>query len=168
MSLTTSVLRKQLQDDTAVRAALQDVGMVSLLPPAGTEVFRPLTSASLGEIHRRHEAAKEQKEKKKKKVQCNITMSVSQLSITSGTITQPLLHGPLSDGKGGDKERLKPTRDLEAGNFLPFIYGDPPAELFKTPLEELDPYYQSQKVLVSLRNTYETCLGFKMISVSDL
>lgn len=75
MLLTTSVLRKQLQDDPAVRAALQDVGVVSLLPPAGTEVFRPLTSASLGEIHRRHEAAKKQ-EDKKKKVQ-NKAMSLS-------------------------------------------------------------------------------------------
>lgn len=83
------MLRKQLQDDAAVRAALQDVGMVSLLPPAGTEVFRPLTSASLEEIHRRHEAAKERKDKKDKKVQ-NITMSASQLSITSRAIT--LLH----------------------------------------------------------------------------
>lgn len=91
MLFTTSVLRKQLQDDTAVRAALQDVGMVSLLPPAGSEVFRPLTPASLGEIHRRHKAAKEQKGKKNKKVQ-NETMSVSQLSVTSRTITQSLLH----------------------------------------------------------------------------
>lgn len=65
-------------------------------------------------------------------------------------------------------KHLKPTRDLEAGKSLPFIYGDPPAELFKTPLEDLDPYYQSQKVLVSLINTYETCLGFRMTSVSDL
>uniref|UniRef100_A0A8C9XMF3 Sodium channel protein n=1 Tax=Sander lucioperca TaxID=283035 RepID=A0A8C9XMF3_SANLU len=42
----------------------------------------------------------------------------------------------------------KPASDLEAGKPLPFIYGDLPPELFNTPLEELDPFYQSQKTFI--------------------
>lgn len=42
----------------------------------------------------------------------------------------------------------QPASDLEAGKPLPFIFGDPPPELLNTPLEELDPFYQSQKVLL--------------------
>ena len=45
-----------------------------------------------------------------------------------------------------EEDLPKPTSDLEAGKTLPFIYGDPPPELLNTPLEELDPYYQSEKV----------------------
>ncbi|XP_049895728.1 sodium channel protein type 4 subunit alpha B-like, partial [Epinephelus moara] len=44
----------------------------------------------------------------------------------------------------------KPASDLEAGKPLPFIYGDPPPELLNTPLEELDPFYQSQKTFIVL------------------
>uniref|UniRef100_A0A8C9XN21 Sodium channel protein n=1 Tax=Sander lucioperca TaxID=283035 RepID=A0A8C9XN21_SANLU len=48
-----------------------------------------------------------------------------------------------------EKEHLpKPASDLEAGKPLPFIYGDLPPELFNTPLEELDPFYQSQKTFI--------------------
>uniref|UniRef100_A0A673Y4Z9 Sodium channel protein n=1 Tax=Salmo trutta TaxID=8032 RepID=A0A673Y4Z9_SALTR len=47
------------------------------------------------------------------------------------------------------KEDLpKPAVDLEAGKALPFIYGDPPPELFNTPLEELDPFYKSHKTFI--------------------
>ncbi|XP_028440496.1 sodium channel protein type 4 subunit alpha B isoform X1 [Perca flavescens] len=42
----------------------------------------------------------------------------------------------------------KPTRDLEAGKPLPFIYRDPPPELLNTALQELDPFYQSQKTFI--------------------
>uniref|UniRef100_A0A8D3BYD8 Sodium channel protein n=1 Tax=Scophthalmus maximus TaxID=52904 RepID=A0A8D3BYD8_SCOMX len=44
----------------------------------------------------------------------------------------------------------KPASDLEAGKPLPFIYGEPPPELLNTPLEELDPFYQSQKTFIVL------------------
>uniref|UniRef100_A0A3B5R6H5 Sodium channel protein n=1 Tax=Xiphophorus maculatus TaxID=8083 RepID=A0A3B5R6H5_XIPMA len=44
----------------------------------------------------------------------------------------------------------KPASDLEAGKPLPFIYGDPPAEFLNIPLEELDPFYQSQKTFIVL------------------
>uniref|UniRef100_A0A672HIN6 Sodium channel protein n=1 Tax=Salarias fasciatus TaxID=181472 RepID=A0A672HIN6_SALFA len=46
----------------------------------------------------------------------------------------------------------KPASDLEAGKPLPFIYGDPPPEFLNTPLEELDPFYQSQKACLILLN----------------
>nr|XP_033490469.1 sodium channel protein type 4 subunit alpha B-like [Epinephelus lanceolatus] len=44
----------------------------------------------------------------------------------------------------------KPASDLKAGKQLPFFYGDPPPELLNTPLEELDPYYQSKKTFIVL------------------
>ncbi|XP_055009098.1 sodium channel protein type 4 subunit alpha B [Boleophthalmus pectinirostris] len=44
----------------------------------------------------------------------------------------------------------KPASDLEAGKPLPFIYGDPAPEFFNTPLEDLDPFYQSQKTFIIL------------------
>lgn len=43
--------------------------------------------------------------------------------------------------------------DLEAGKPVPFIYGDPPSEFINTPLEDLDPFYQSQKVFLSVLNS---------------
>jgi len=45
-----------------------------------------------------------------------------------------------------EEDLPKPASDLEAGKSLPFIYGDPPPEFVNTPLEELDPFYRSQKV----------------------
>uniref|UniRef100_UPI0037E91EBE sodium channel protein type 4 subunit alpha B-like n=1 Tax=Semicossyphus pulcher TaxID=241346 RepID=UPI0037E91EBE len=49
-----------------------------------------------------------------------------------------------------EKDLPKPASDLEAGKPLPFFYGDPPPELLNTPLEELDPFYQSQKTFLVL------------------
>uniref|UniRef100_A0A3Q3GQX8 Sodium channel protein n=1 Tax=Labrus bergylta TaxID=56723 RepID=A0A3Q3GQX8_9LABR len=40
--------------------------------------------------------------------------------------------------------------DLEAGKTLPFIYGEPSSDLLNTPLEELDPFYQSQMTFIVL------------------
>nr|XP_046249004.1 sodium channel protein type 4 subunit alpha B-like [Scatophagus argus] len=111
---------KQLQDDGGVRAALQNTRMASLLPPVGTDVFRRFTQASLTEIQRRHEA--EEKERENRKWNKEVE----------------------------EKDRFKPASDLEAGKPLPFFYGDPPPELLNTPLEELDPYYQSQKTFIVL------------------
>lgn len=48
------------------------------------------------------------------------------------------------------KDGPKPASELEAGKPLPFFYGDPPSKLLNTPLEELDPYYQSQKTFITL------------------
>lgn len=40
-----------------------------------------------------------------------------------------------------EEEPAAPNADLEAGKSLPLIYGDPPAELLNTPLEDLDSFY---------------------------
>ncbi|KAJ8254551.1 hypothetical protein COCON_G00211630 [Conger conger] len=45
-------------------------------------------------------------------------------------------------------DRPKPSRELEAGQILPFVFGEPPAELLGTPLEELDPFHQAQKTFI--------------------
>lgn len=49
-------------------------------------------------------------------------------------------------GAREEEEKPAPNADLEAGKSLPMIYGDPPAELLSTPLEDLDPFYKAQKV----------------------
>ncbi|XP_071395262.1 sodium channel protein type 4 subunit alpha B [Centroberyx affinis] len=93
--------------------------MAPLLPPVGTDVFRRFTPASLEEIQRRHEVEEKERERRKEK---NIELAEEDLP--------------------------RPASDLEAGKPLPFIYGDPPPELLNTPLEELDPYYQSHKTFI--------------------
>ncbi|CDQ62833.1 unnamed protein product [Oncorhynchus mykiss] len=100
--------------------------MVTLLPPTGTEVFRHFTLESLVEIDRR--MAEEAKEQERQKT-LNIEVAEQDLP--------------------------KPAVDLETGKILPFIYGDPPCELFNTPLEELDPFYKSHKtfIVITKRNT---------------
>ncbi|KAM6955511.1 sodium channel, voltage-gated, type I-like, alpha [Lycodopsis pacificus] len=47
-----------------------------------------------------------------------------------------------------DKNGPKPSRELEAGKSLPFLYGDTPKGMVSTPLEDLDPYYCNQKTFV--------------------
>lgn len=49
-------------------------------------------------------------------------------------------------GAREEEEPPTPNADLEAGKSLPMIYGEPPAELLSTPLEDLDPFYTAQKV----------------------
>ncbi|GAA6076517.1 sodium channel protein type 4 subunit alpha A [Tachysurus ichikawai] len=41
-----------------------------------------------------------------------------------------------------------PSSDLEAGKTLPMIYGDPPEELLNTALEDIDPFYKTQKTFI--------------------
>lgn len=48
--------------------------------------------------------------------------------------------------KRKDEYKPKPNSDLEAGKSLPLLYGDVPAGLVMVPLEDLDPFYQNQKV----------------------
>ncbi|PWA24692.1 hypothetical protein CCH79_00010186 [Gambusia affinis] len=50
--------------------------------------------------------------------------------------------------KKPEKDQSKPASHLQAGEPLPFIYGDPSPELLSTPLEDLDPFYQSQKTFI--------------------
>lgn len=64
-----------------------------------------------------------------------------------------------------EEDLPKPASDLEAGKPLPLIYGDPPPEFLNTPLEELDPFYQSKKVFLFK----EICLNIRMsISVQHI
>ncbi|XP_027132101.1 sodium channel protein type 4 subunit alpha B isoform X3 [Larimichthys crocea] len=95
--------------------------MAPTLPPVGSEVFRRFTPASLEESQRRYEVEEKERQRRKEK---NIEIAEEDLP--------------------------KPASDLEAGKPVPFIYGDPPPELLNTPLEELDPFYQSQKTFIVL------------------
>ncbi|KAG5854900.1 hypothetical protein ANANG_G00042840, partial [Anguilla anguilla] len=54
----------------------------------------------------------------------------------------------LKEAEGEVQEALAPSSDLEAGKNLPMIYGDPPPEMLNDPLEDLDPYYKSQKTFI--------------------
>uniref|UniRef100_A0A3Q1B9C7 Sodium channel protein n=1 Tax=Amphiprion ocellaris TaxID=80972 RepID=A0A3Q1B9C7_AMPOC len=103
------------------RAVPHDAKMPSLLPPVGTEVFRRFTPASLEEIQRRYEVEEKERQRRKER---NIEIAEEDLP--------------------------KPASDLEAGKPLPFIFGDPPPNLLNTPLEELDPFYQSHKTFIVL------------------
>ncbi|GAA6066004.1 sodium channel protein type 4 subunit alpha B isoform X1 [Tachysurus ichikawai] len=100
--------------------------MACLLPHAGTNVLRRFTSESLAECERLK--AEEDAENANRKAQ-NIEIP--------------------------EEELPKPSKDLEVGKPLPFIYGDPPPELLNIPLEELDPYYKSKKtfIVISKGNT---------------
>lgn len=48
--------------------------------------------------------------------------------------------------KRSEDDGLKPNRDLEAGQLLPFIYGDIPKGMVSTPLEDMDRFYRNKKV----------------------
>ncbi|MCI4395309.1 hypothetical protein PGIGA_G00178940 [Pangasianodon gigas] len=105
---------------------LQNVKMACLLPTAGTNVFRRFTPESLAECERlKAEEDAEQAQRKAQKIEIP------------------------------EEELPKPSKDLEAGKSLPFIYGDPPPELLNVPLEELDPYYKTKKtfIVISKGNT---------------
>ena len=96
--------------------SLRNAKMATLLPPPGTDVFRPFTRESLAEIERL--------EVERKKA---------------------------AEVEGSEEgEPAAPHADLEAGKSLPLIYGDPPPELLNTPLEDLDRFYKSQNVSLSL------------------
>nr|XP_057904169.1 sodium channel protein type 4 subunit alpha B isoform X3 [Doryrhamphus excisus] len=59
-------------------------------------------------------------------------------------------------GRGEDdkmevtQEQGNSAGDLESGKPLPPIYGDPPPEFVNTPIEDLDPFYRSQKTFLVL------------------
>ncbi|KAM6461159.1 sodium channel protein type 1 subunit alpha isoform 1-T1 [Liasis olivaceus] len=54
------------------------------------------------------------------------------------------------DHKDDNENGPKPSSDLEAGKSLPFIYGDIPAGMVATPLEDLDPFYVNTKTFIVL------------------
>uniref|UniRef100_A0A3Q4MCQ2 Sodium channel protein n=1 Tax=Neolamprologus brichardi TaxID=32507 RepID=A0A3Q4MCQ2_NEOBR len=101
--------------------------MVLLLPPPGTDAFRPFTRESLAKIKRLEEERKKAAEVK----------------------------------ADDEEEPATPNADLEAGKGLPMIFGDPPPELLNTPLEDIDPFYETQKDFqittgVSIKNRKHT------------
>uniref|UniRef100_A0A8C4T536 Sodium channel protein n=1 Tax=Erpetoichthys calabaricus TaxID=27687 RepID=A0A8C4T536_ERPCA len=49
-----------------------------------------------------------------------------------------------------EEDLPKPSSDLEAGKSLPFIYGDPPPNVLTEAIEDLDPFYNSQKTFIVL------------------
>ncbi|XP_028305146.1 sodium channel protein type 4 subunit alpha A-like isoform X2 [Gouania willdenowi] len=97
---------ERLLSDNGIRSALRCDSVLSLLPPAGSAVFRRFTAQSMKDIQ--HQAKE------------------------TGT------------------EMPKPSYHLEAEKPLPFFYKDPPPEILYTPLEELDPFYKSEKTFLVL------------------
>lgn len=114
----SSLGRALLRDPELVSSLVQqNVKMACLLSHAGTDVFRRFTPESLAECERlKAQEDAEQAQRKAEKIEIP------------------------------EEELPKPSKDLEVGKPLPFIYGDPPSELLNIPLEELDPYYKSKKV----------------------
>ncbi|ELK25139.1 Sodium channel protein type 5 subunit alpha [Myotis davidii] len=49
-----------------------------------------------------------------------------------------------------EEEALQPQLDLQASKKLPDLYGNPPRELLGEPLEDLDPFYSTQKTFIVL------------------
>ncbi|TKS67257.1 Sodium channel protein type 4 subunit alpha [Collichthys lucidus] len=90
--------------------------MAQLLVPPGPDSIRPFTRESLKAIETRITEENAKREPKGEKKKRN------------------------------DENKLKPSRDLEAGTSLPLLYGDVPKGMVSTPLEDLDPYYSNQKV----------------------
>ncbi|XP_062872150.1 sodium channel protein type 4 subunit alpha B isoform X1 [Trichomycterus rosablanca] len=109
-----------LRDPELVSSLVQqNVKMARLLHKTGTTALRRFTQESLAELERC--AAEEAAEQEHRKAQ-NIEIPEDELP--------------------------KPSKYLEVGKALPFIYGDPPSELFNIPLEELDPYYKAKKTFI--------------------
>ncbi|XP_072291694.1 sodium channel protein type 4 subunit alpha B-like [Eucyclogobius newberryi] len=133
LELTAAQL-SSLSSDSDVRATLQKSHVASLLPPAGTEVFRRFTPASLERIQKCVDAGHKLDE---------------------------------------EDDHLKPAPELESGKVLPFFYGAPPPELLNVPLEDPDPFYQSQKTFVVVTkgnvltrfNAESSCFHFSAFSL---
>uniref|UniRef100_A0A674PGM0 Sodium channel protein n=1 Tax=Takifugu rubripes TaxID=31033 RepID=A0A674PGM0_TAKRU len=94
--------------------------MAQLLVPPGPDSFRPFVPESLATIERR---------------------------IAEEEARRPRA-GRRSDSD--DENGPKPNSDLEAGKSLPFIYGDIPPHLVSIPIEDIDPFYSSQKTFIVL------------------
>lgn len=92
--------------------------MAAFLLPRGTGNFRRFTRESLAAIEKR--VAEKQAQ----------GLATSQES---------------RDGLP-EEEAPRPQLDLQASKKLPDLYGHPPRELLGEPLEDLDPFYSTQKV----------------------
>lgn len=96
----------------------QDEKMANFLLPRGTSSFRRFTRESLAAIEKR------------------MAEKQARGSATSQESREGL----------PEEEAPRPQLDLQASKKLPDLYGNPPRELIGEPLEDLDPFYSTQKV----------------------
>lgn len=96
----------------------QDEKMADFLLPRGTSSFRRFTRESLSAIEKR----------------------MAEKQARSSAASQES-HDGLPE-----EEAPRPQLDLQASKKLPDLYGNPPRELIGEPLEDLDPFYSTQKV----------------------
>ena len=96
----------------------QDEKMADLLLPRGTSSFRRFTRESLAAIEKR----------------------MAEKQARSSAASQESRDGL------PEEEAPRPQLDLQASKKLPDLYGNPPRELIGEPLEDLDPFYSTQKV----------------------
>lgn len=96
----------------------QDEKMADFLLPRGTSSFRRFTRESLAAIEKR--------------------MAEKQARGLA----------PSQESRDGlpEEDAPRPQLDLQASKKLPDLYGNPPRELLGEPLEDLDPFYSTQKV----------------------
>ncbi|KAM9681185.1 sodium channel protein type 5 subunit alpha [Dama dama] len=96
--------------------------MADFLLPRGTSSFRRFTRESLAAIEKR----------------------MAEKQARSSAASQ--------EGRDGlpEEEAPRPQLDLQASKKLPDLYGNPPRELIGEPLEDLDPFYSTQKTFIVL------------------
>uniref|UniRef100_G1STZ7 Sodium channel protein n=1 Tax=Oryctolagus cuniculus TaxID=9986 RepID=G1STZ7_RABIT len=96
--------------------------MANLLLPRGTGSFRRFTRESLAAIEKR--------------------MAEKQARGSAAS----------QESRAGlpEEEAPRPQLDLQASKKLPDLYGNPPRELIGEPLEDLDPFYSTQKTFIVL------------------
>ncbi|KAK2090109.1 hypothetical protein P7K49_031365 [Saguinus oedipus] len=110
-------------------AQKQDEKMANLLLPRGTSSFRRFTRESLAAIEKR----------------------MAEKQARSSAASQESREGL------PEEEAPRPQLDLQASKKLPDLYGNPPRELIGEPLEDLDPFYSTQKVTTA---HLQPCLPF--------
>uniref|UniRef100_A0A2K5JYY3 Ion transport domain-containing protein n=1 Tax=Colobus angolensis palliatus TaxID=336983 RepID=A0A2K5JYY3_COLAP len=96
--------------------------MANFLLPRGTSSFRRFTRESLAAIEKRMA---------EKQARGSTTLQQSREGLPEG-------------------EAPRPQLDLQASKKLPDLYGNPPRELIGEPLEDLDPFYSTQKTFIVL------------------
>uniref|UniRef100_A0A2K5DJ07 Sodium channel protein n=1 Tax=Aotus nancymaae TaxID=37293 RepID=A0A2K5DJ07_AOTNA len=96
--------------------------MANLLLPRGTSSFRRFTRESLAAIEKR----------------------MAEKQARGSAASQESREGL------PEEEAPRPQLDLQASKKLPDLYGNPPRELIGEPLEDLDPFYSTQKTFIVL------------------
>ncbi|XP_058411422.1 sodium channel protein type 5 subunit alpha isoform X3 [Diceros bicornis minor] len=96
--------------------------MADFLLPRGTSSFRRFTRESLAAIEKR----------------------MAEKQARGSAASQESREGL------PEEEAPQPQLDLQASKKLPDLYGNPPRELIGEPLEDLDPFYSTQKTFIVL------------------